>query len=225
MVTSSGRADRQRQQRRDARQRILAAASGLLEEHRWTDLRLEDVMGAAGLSRTAFYRHFDDRHTLLLTMLAEVRDHVGGTGLDWKTGTGDPVRALCAGLGELTSAMQAHGRLMQAVADAAAFDPGIRAARQEMVGLFVDVTADRIRADVAAGRSRVRSPERVAHALVRMNESLLLDAFGRPPYADRDEVMATMCEVWVTTIYGREALDAYSPPAAGAADAVVQRST
>lgn len=215
MVTPSSRADRQRQQRRDARQRILEAASRLLEERRWTDLRLEDVMAAAGLSRTAFYRHFDDRHTLLLAMLEEVRDHVGETGIDWKTGTGDPVSALCVGLTELAAAMQEHGRLMQAIADAAAYDPGIRAARHEMIGFFDAVTAQRIRADVAAGRSRVRLPDQVAHALVRMNESLLLDAFGHPPYADRREVVATMCEVWVTTIYGREAFDAYAPPGDG----------
>lgn len=218
MVTTSSRADRQRQQRRDARQRILEAASHLLEERRWTDVRLEDVMAAAGLSRTAFYRHFDDRQTLLLAMLEQVREHVGEAGTDWKNGTGDPVRALCDGLAELTAAMQVHGRLMQAIADAAAYDPGIRAARLEMLALFDAVTAHRIRADVAAGRSRVRLPDQVAHALVRMNESLLLDAFGVPPYADRDEVLATMCEVWVSTIYGREALDAYAPPGA-------QRST
>ena len=221
MVISSGRADRQRQQRHDARQRILGAASRLLEEHRWTDLRLEDVMAAAGLSRTAFYRHFDDRHTLLLAMLEEVHDNIGAAGLAWKTGTGDPVGALCTGLGELTSAMQEHGRLMQAIADAAAYDPGIRAARQQMVGLFVDVTAERIHADVDAGRSRVRDPDRVAYALVRMNEGLLLDAFGGPPYGEHREVLATMCEVWATTIYGREALDAYAAPEAGP----TQRST
>lgn len=214
MVISSGRADRQRQQRRDARQRILGAASRLLEERRWTDLRLEDVMAGAGLSRTAFYRHFDDRHTLLLAMLEEVQDNIGAAGLAWKAGTGDPVGALCTGLGELTSAMQEHGRLMQAIADAAAYDPGIRAARQQMVGLFVGVTAERIRADVDAGRSRVRDPDRVAYALVRMNESLLLDAFGWPPYAEPREVLATMCEVWATTIYGREVLDAHAAPEA-----------
>jgi len=188
MVTTSGRADRQRRERQVARQRILEAASGLLEEHRWTDVRLEDVMSAAGLSRTVFYRHFDDRHTLLLAMLDEIRQHIGSTGAAWKAGDPHPVSALCTGLAELTTSMQEHGRLMQAVADAAAY---------------------RIRADVAGGHSRVRDPERVADALVRMNEALLLDAFGSRPYADPAEVRATISEIWVTTIYGREALDAH----------------
>lgn len=215
MATSTGRADRLRQRRRDARQRILEAASRLLEESRWTDLRLEDVMAAAGLSRTAFYRHFDNRHTLLLAMLDEVRDHIGDTGTAWKAGAGDPVVALRDGLGELTTAMREHGRLMQAIADASAYDAEMRAAHEEMVRLFVAVSADRIHVEVAEGRSRVRSPEQVADALVRMNEGLLLDAFGRPPYPDDDAVTATMCEVWIATIYGREALDALDGPAPG----------
>ena len=213
VTTPGGRADRQRQLRRNARQRILDAASSLLEEHRWADLRLEDVMAGAGLSRTAFYRHFDDRHALLLAMLDEVRDRVGGTGLAWKNGVGDPVAALCTGLAELADAMAAHGRLMQAIVESSAYDPDIRTARVQMEDRFAEVTADRIRADVATGRSRVRSPDLVAEALVRMNESVLLEAFGRPPYPDRDEVVATICEVWIATVYGRDALDAYAPPA------------
>jgi TetR/AcrR family transcriptional regulator, ethionamide resistance regulator len=214
MATPPGRQD-QRPRRGDARRRILEAASHLLEERRWADLRLEDVMTAAGLSRTAFYRHFVDRRALLLAMVDAVRGPVAGSGLAWKNGEGDPVVALRTGLGELAAAMRDHGRLMQAVADSAATDAEMRAAHDDMVRRFVAVTAERIGADVAAGRSRVRAPERVADALVRMNESLLLDAFGAPPYPDTETVVATMLEVWAATIYGRERLDAHDPPAEG----------
>lgn len=174
-------------------------------------------MSAAGLSRTAFYRHFDDRHTLLLAMLEQVSVGVRETGRTWKAGAGGAVEELRAGLTELAEAMREHGRLMQAIADSAAYDVEISAARDEMVRYFVAVTADRIRADVAAGASGVRSPEKVAEALVRMNESVLLDAFGRPPYPPLEDVVPTMCEVWAVTIYGRDALDA--------ADRSDQRST
>jgi AcrR family transcriptional regulator len=210
-MTSTTRRTELRQQRRDSRQRILDAASQLLEERRWPEVRLEDVMSAAGLSRTAFYRHFDDRHTLLLAMLEEILHHIGATGADWKEGRGEPVAMLCTGLGELTAAMRQHGRLVQAVADASAGDAEMRAARRQLLQEFSAVTSARIRADVEAGRSRVRDPEAVADALVRMNESLLLDAFGQPPYPPDEAVTATMCEVWVSTVYGRDALDACEP--------------
>lgn len=206
MTPSSRRAELHRQQRHDARLRILDAASRLLEEHRWADLRLEDVMREAGLSRTAFYRHFDDRDALLLAMLDEVRVHIGATGQAWKEGVGDPVVALCAGLRELTEAMREHGRLMLAIADSSSHDPQIRAAREELDEQFAAVTAARIAADVAAGRSQVTDPGRVAAALVRLAESELLHAFGQPPYPDVAEVGRTLCEIWGATVYGREAM-------------------
>ncbi len=168
-------------------------------------------MTAAGLSRTAFYRHFDDRDAMLLAMLDEVREHVGATGLAWKSGVGDPAGELRTGLVELTDAMQQYGRLMQAIADAATYDAGMRTAREELVQAFTDVTAHRIRADVAAGRSSVRAPQGVAEALVRMSESQLLAAFGHPPYPEPSDVAATMFEVWAATIYGRDALEALPP--------------
>ena len=206
------RREEQRQQRADTRQRILEAASVLLEQRPWNELRLEDVMTAAGLSRTVFYRHFDDRATLLLAMLEEILEHIGATGTAWKQGVGEPVGALRTGLSELSEAMRKYGRLMQAIADSAADDAETRTARAGLVQAFVAVTADRIRADVDAGRSSVRDPWAVADALVRMNESLLLDAFGRPPYPDPGEIAAVMNEIWVCTIYGRRALDELDAP-------------
>ena len=217
MGIANGRVGRQRRERRGARQRILDAASALLEEHRWHELRLEDLMSAAGLTRTAFYRHFDDRHALLMAMLGQVNNGVGSAGSAWKQGTGEAVDDLRAGLAELAEAMRRHGRLMQAVADSAAQDPDTRAAHEQMIAAFSQVTAQRIRADVAAGHSAVRAPEEVATALVRMNESLLLAAYGHPPYPDRDSLVETMVEIWAATIYGRDALER--------ADAEGQRST
>lgn len=199
--------------RADQRRQILEAASTLLEERRWNELRLEDVMAAAGLSRTVFYRHFDDRARLLLAMLEEVLQHIGATGAAWKQGVGEPVGALVTGLSELAEAMREYGRLVQAIADSSAYDAETRAKRAKLVQTFVTVTADRIRADVDAGRSRVRDPRAVADALVRMNETLLLEAFGHPPYPHPGDVAAVMSEVWVCTIYGRPALDELTPPA------------
>src|SRR4051794_3851725 len=101
METGRSRAGRQRAERRDARQRILDAASGLLEELPWHELRLEDLMAAAGLTRTAFYRHFDDRQALLMAMLEQISTDVSAAGATWKQGAGDDVAELRAGLSEL----------------------------------------------------------------------------------------------------------------------------
>jgi TetR/AcrR family transcriptional regulator, ethionamide resistance regulator len=203
MSTRLQRTAEQRRRRRDARRRILDAALELLEERQWLDVPLEEVMAVAGLSRTAFYRHFDDRDQLLLALLADAGERLQAAGQAWKHGAEEPVTALRDGLTELTAAMVDHGRLIQAIVDASAHDPDVRATFSQFLQQFIAVTAERIRAEVAAGRSPVRDPDDVAAALVRMSQAHLLAAFGHRPLADAARATETLTEIWSATIYRR----------------------
>ena len=198
-------AARQRRERGDARRRILDAARELLEARSWHDVPLADVMAAAGLSRTAFYRHFEDRDQLLLALLEHAGLQLQDSGEAWKRGAGEPVAALRAGLAELTAAMVEHGRLIQAIVDASGHDPQLRAQYDELVEGIAAVTAERIRLENAAGRAAVDDPDEIATALVRMSEGYLLTAFGRAVHPDPDRVTRALADVWSATIYGREA--------------------
>lgn len=193
---------RRRVQRADARKALLAAARELLERHAWYELPLDEVTTRAGLSRTVFYRHFDDRQQLLLALLGEIAEDLAATGLRWKEGSGDPSVEVVAGLRELTATYVAHGRLLQALADAAGHDGAVRAVYARLADELSATVAERIAREVAAGRSAVRDPREVARALVWMNERYLLSAFGRPPLADPEPVAAALAEVWLATVYG-----------------------
>jgi AcrR family transcriptional regulator len=193
---------RQRTQREAARRAILEAARELLEQHAWHELPLDEVMGRAGLSRTVFYRHFDDRQRLLLALLDEIGEDLAATGLAWKEGSGDRVDEAVRGLRELTATYVDHGRLLQALADAAGQDAEVRAVYEQLADRLVDVVEQRLAGEVAAGRSAVRDPREVARALVWMNERYLLASFGRPPLADPEPVAAALAEVWLATVYG-----------------------
>jgi TetR/AcrR family transcriptional regulator, ethionamide resistance regulator len=194
--------DRHRRRRGTTRRRILDAALELLEARRWHDIRLEDVMIETGLTRTAFYRHFADREALLLALLEDAGLGLDAAGLAWKQGAGDPVEQLRAGLGELTAVLVRRGRLFQAVVDSAAQEAAVAEAHAALVERMVAVTAERIGADAAAGRSAVEDADETARALVHMSESYLLAAFGRPPFPDADRIAATLAHIWVAAIYG-----------------------
>src|SRR2546421_10408344 len=70
MSTATHRA-RQRQRREEVRAQIVAAANGVLRRRPYRELTVDEVMGATGLSRTVFYRHFDDLADLVLRVLSE----------------------------------------------------------------------------------------------------------------------------------------------------------
>jgi AcrR family transcriptional regulator len=195
---------RQRQRRRDARERILDAARALLEEHAWSELAVETVMAEADLTRTAFYRHFEDRQSLLLALIEDMNVEFAASGGVWKDGGDEenPAETLRAGLDELLEVCVRHGRLIQALADASTVDGEVRETYAAMTEHQVQLTATRIARDVQRGRSDVSDPEAIARAVVLFSERYLLAAFGRRPFADRETVAATQAHVWIRAIYG-----------------------
>lgn len=192
-----------RPDRRATRPRVLAACQKLLEERRWTEIPLEDVMARAGLTRTAFYRHFEDRQHLLLALLEELGITLNSVASPWDTGAADPVPGLREALAELAQTYATNGRLLKAVADAAAYDADIDARYQALGAALAAMVAGRLRDEVSAGRTQIVNPNETARALVWLNERYLTQTFGRRPFfTDPETAAATLTEIWVNTVYG-----------------------
>jgi AcrR family transcriptional regulator len=193
-----------RRRRSQARQRIVAVARELLERKPWSEISLEEIMRGAELTRTAFYRHFDDRQLLLVALLDELGGGFDAIAAPWTEvdAADDPAAALGPALLELTRLYVSEGRLLQALSDAAAQDPDIRAGYVALGEQITDGVARTIEREVAAGRSRVADPREVASALVWMNERYLLRHFGRSAEGDVERVAAALHAIWSGAIYG-----------------------
>ncbi|BBZ35772.1 TetR/AcrR family transcriptional regulator [Mycolicibacterium confluentis] len=192
---------RRREHRRNARRRLLDAAHSLLEQKSWTEISLDDITSAAEVARTAFYRHFDDRQHLLMTMLSDVGlelDHVAD---NWLAESDDPVAELRRSLEALTALWGEHGRLIEAISDTARHDPEIGALYRELADRLAERTARRIEADVAAGRSHITDPHEVARALTWMNERYLIAALGQQSSTDPATAAAALTTIWINTLY------------------------
>jgi AcrR family transcriptional regulator len=81
---AGGKRTRQEQQKEDSRQRILDAAKTVLADMPYALMAVEDVIAAAQVSRTTFYRHFDSKfaifrelHQPFLAALYAVYDELG----------------------------------------------------------------------------------------------------------------------------------------------------
>ena len=192
---------RRREHRRNARRRLLDAAHSLLEQKSWTEISLDDITSAADVARTAFYRHFDDRQHLLMTMLSDVGlelDHVAD---NWLAESDDPVAELRRSLEALTALWGEHGRLIEAISDTARHDPEIGALYRELADRLAEQTARRIEADVAAGRSHITDPHEVARALTWMNERYLIAALGQQSSTDPATAAAALTTIRLNTLY------------------------
>jgi AcrR family transcriptional regulator len=208
-MTSVEHRSRRRTQRQNTRQEILAAANQFLRRRPYRELSVQAVMTRPGLTRTAFYRHFDDVTDLVLTLLAEVGGELYGVAERWLQ---DAQRgfepdadlgfhqAAREGLRGIVDFFVRNGPLVRAIAEAAATDERIERAYDGFLDSFTELTAFGLRHMVENGRIEPLDPWPVARALNLMNERYLLAEFGREPGGDADIAFATLQTVWLRTM-------------------------
>jgi AcrR family transcriptional regulator len=197
-VSSATQRTRHREQRESTRREILAAADRFLRERPYRDLSVDAVMADTGLTRTAFYRHFDDVTELVLRLFADVGQELVDVGRRWSEAAGhDSPAPAEQGLGAIVDFFVRHGPLVRAIAEAAAADERIERAYQGSLDAFVAITARTLDRLVDEGALEVPDTQALARALTLMNEAYLLSEFGREPQGDRDTALATLETIWL----------------------------
>src|SRR5205807_4105850 len=87
-VSTAAQRTRHREARESTRRQILAAADRFLRQSPYRELTVEVVMTQTGLTRTAFYRHFDDVTDLVLRLFADVSQELYVVGQRWSASAG-----------------------------------------------------------------------------------------------------------------------------------------
>lgn len=197
-VGATTRRARYRKQREDTRRQILDAAAEFMRDQPFRELSVDALMSEVGLTRTAFYRHFDDTTELVLRLLEELVGRLYPVAERWRevAGANYPDGAREA-LGAVVDVFVSDAPLLRAIADAASLDDRIEVAYQEIMEGFIALTAATLDRLVAEGRIDVPDTLALARALNLMNVAYLLDEFGREPFGDRDTALATVERIWL----------------------------
>jgi AcrR family transcriptional regulator len=155
-----------------ARRRILEAARRLLEDRPFGALTVGDVMAEAGLTRTIFYRLFDDLPALAADLLPDsddpLIDQVG------RLESHDPEVVVPAMIDGLVAVYAENGRLLQAMADAARQDP-VFAAQLDTALEGPRALLTRL---VQQSPHPPPDPAEFARMLMTVHREYLLDRFG-----------------------------------------------
>ncbi len=199
-VPASAQRVRLREQREDTRRRILAAADRQLRERPFRELSVDGLMAQTNLTRTAFYRHFDDVTDVVLRLLGEVGGELVVIAERWSADAGadlpGPAQAALRGIVDF---FVRHGPLIRAIAEAATGDEQIEAAYRRSLERFIDLTTAGLDRLTAEGRLQVRDTRALARALNLMNQAYLLETFGRER-GDPELALATLETVWLGVV-------------------------
>jgi AcrR family transcriptional regulator len=197
-VSTQAQRRRHREHRDTTRRQILDAADQLLRERPYRELTVDAVMARTGLTRTAFYRHFDDVTDLVLRLFADVGQELHAVAGRWAATAGvnypAPGRE---GLAGVVDFYVRHGPLMRAIAEAAAADEEIERAYRGSTDALIELTGEAMERMVRQGLLHVPDARALARAMTLMNEAYLLAEFGREPQRDRDIALATLESVWL----------------------------
>jgi AcrR family transcriptional regulator len=200
MSTANHRSELRRR-REQVRMQIIAAADAALRRAPYRELSVEELMAAAGLPRTIFYRHFDDLADVVVRLLeeagAELYQHeqrLAAVGDDEPDGIRHALEAP-------VRSFSLHGPLLRAVAEAASHDERIDAGYRALVQRFEQLIEAFLRALAERGQTRLADPAQTARALNLMNLAYLLDVFGTIEQKVSPEVaLQTLTEIWVGAI-------------------------
>jgi len=200
-MPSASTQTRTRLSRERSRARIVAAATELVRERSYAELNVGEIMDRAGIGRTIFYRHFDDLGQLLLTTGREAIEELYETQVELaSTRSGDAAEAIHEAISRAVAVYMEHGPVIRAVVEAAAADQLVAAGQEPLRRRFDELAEDLLRATAAESGREPRDPAETARALNLLNESYLLDAFGREPRVSAETAVRTLTGIWVAVI-------------------------
>jgi AcrR family transcriptional regulator len=188
---------RPRLSRERARARIVDAAIELVRERSFAELTVAEIMDRAGLERTIFYRHFENFGELLLGAGREAIEQLYAAQVALaETRIDHGEDALREALEVPVWIYRRHGPLLRAVSEAVAGNQLVAVDKDEIRRRFDDLVAEALRIAAADSGREIADPHETAHALNILNETYLLDAFGREPRVSVEAATRTLTEIW-----------------------------
>ncbi|CAN5568241.1 hypothetical protein BH20ACT15_BH20ACT15_01760 [soil metagenome] len=208
--------DGRRRRREQARTDVLRAALELAESAPFRDVTVDEIARATGISRSAFYTHFADKHELLMAALGEVAEELQRESDRWWGSSGTPAERVRKAVEGIVSVYAEQAGLMRVATEVSTYDDEVRALWLSVIELFIEATADHIRAEQRAGLiPDLLEARPTAEGLVWMVERcccIYIAGGRRAP----EELVAEIAPVWAAALYpGVVPAELLRPPESG----------
>ena len=186
------------------RAEILDAAFEYLWSRPFRDMTVNSLMPTTSISRSAFYRYFDDIHELMQALLTRLESEILEGASPWLSENGDPVALLYESLVAEVRICYRHGPFIKAISDAAGTNAQLEDEWNWFLDRFDDAVSERIVADQELGLIEAFDPRPVATALNRVDAAMYVRAFGHRPRSRPEPIQEAITRVWVSTLYGQQ---------------------
>lgn len=182
---------------------IVDAAAAILADEGLPGLDVSTLMRHAGISRTAFYRAFDDIYAVDAAVLDPIADELTQASGDWYRGQVGTPEVIHSNLLSFARAVDRHGLTLEAVWVGAGLDPDIRDRWDAFVAGFAHQTATAIIRDQQAGAiDPALDAHAAAQALTWLGEQASLRLMGRRRAGTPQDYADLLTPIWTRTLFG-----------------------
>jgi AcrR family transcriptional regulator len=202
-VTRKSQSSRARR-RDEARARLLEVVEELLEEgETFTEISVERLVAAAGMSRSTFYVYFEDKGDLLRAWFGEIiAELTAATDRWWSLGSDATREDLREILANVVTTYRPHTTLMAATYDAAAYDISVRELVEHMMSGNVATLRKHIKTGQKAGFIDDSLPaDQTAEWLVWMEERGLHQLVRAADDAELERLIDAYTAIIWNTLY------------------------
>jgi AcrR family transcriptional regulator len=190
-----------RERRRKARERVIATTLRLADRSSFRDVTVDEIARSAGISRSAFYTHFEDKQGLLLVAVEEVSAELYEMAERWWHGLGPPAERVRRAIEGVVSVYAENATVLRIAAEVSTYDEEVRDLWLDIGGRFIEATAEHIRSEQVRGLIPANlEPRPTAEALFWMAERCCYIYLGRRERTPL-EVVDGLVPVWTAALY------------------------
>ncbi|NMO56429.1 TetR/AcrR family transcriptional regulator [Actinoplanes sp. TBRC 11911] len=187
----------------DQRERaLLDAARALFREKPIGEVAIDELTGAAGITRSSFYFYFESKRALLAALCDQAVGETDDEMAEWLASDGPNRDALRRGLARSLARWRIDGRWLRELFIAP--DPGqdILSVRERLITSSGSALCDRIRRDARAGRTVGGVPEQLASMVIGLRVMTLSELYALPGTYTDDELLDGLTDAILRLIYG-----------------------
>ena len=177
---------------------ILDATRQLLEQWRYDELTVADILAAAGVARGSFYFYFEGKADVLAELVTAAISQGHEVATTWirHEGEDERVAATRESIAQGAALWRGQAPVLRAIVENWRSNPKLTEVWLSMMNGFTEATRQRLDADGVGGDT-----QSLAAALTWLGERLYyLAALGVPPFDDAERLVDVLTRIWSETL-------------------------
>jgi len=199
------RREEQAPERSPVEQSLFEATEKLLRDVSLNDLRVEDILSGAGVSRTTFYHYFKSKHAVVAAMLVDLQAELVDVMSPWfKREDAPPAAALREAISAVADVWSAHRPTFRASSECWHDVPEIGEPWAAMMARFSTDIARQIKRERKSGDAPAGvDADQLAVSLTWSSERVLyLAGWGMLGKGGERDAVDAVVAMWIGAIYG-----------------------